>query len=63
MSSEPEESTPSSTYELTCPDCGFETTVTGTVDDVFAVSDSHRETHSKHYKDHYVDWELKQRDG
>lgn len=51
-----DESTSTGTYDLTCVDCGFETTVEGSVEEVLEVADAHQEKHGDIPTEHFVNF-------
>lgn len=57
MTSEVKEQTPIHTYELTCTDCPFATTVDGDLHDALDAAEEHQEEHGKLPSDHFVDLE------
>lgn len=57
MSTDADDSRIDNTFELTCNDCPFERTITGTIDDVLDVADEHREAFSDRTARHFVDFE------
>lgn len=52
------ESTTINTYELTCNDCTFETTVEGDIFDALDAADTHQEEHGETLTGHFVNFEL-----
>lgn len=56
MSSRTESTAGSPTYELSCNDCAFETTVTGSVIEALDVADEHQEEHGRTPYDHFVNF-------
>lgn len=61
MPAESEEPASDLTYELTCTDCAYETTVEGDVHDALDAAKLHQEAHENTATGHFVDFEL--RDG
>lgn len=57
MTSETDDRTATTTYELTCNDCPFETTVDGSVLDALDVADSHQEEYGETATEHFVEFE------
>lgn len=45
------------TYELSCTDCLFETTVEGDASDVYDVIDDHQEAYRRSTRNHFVNFE------
>lgn len=58
MSSETENGTSDTTYELTCTDCSYQDTVDGSVHDALDEAKAHEDEHEKHSTQHFVDLEL-----
>lgn len=61
MSSETGDATSTLVYDLTCTDCGYETTVEGSAHDALDVAEAHQEEYGDAYTDHVVDLELTDR--
>lgn len=58
MSTEPENTTAESAYQLACTDCEFAARVDGSGFDALDVAETHREEHGETYTEHFVDFEL-----
>jgi hypothetical protein len=61
MSSDSDGSAGERTFELSCTDCSFETTVEGEVMDALDVAESHQTKQGESVTDHFVNFE--RRDG
>lgn len=58
MTAETNDISTSKTFELTCTDCTFETTVDGSFYDALDVADAHQEEHGVAPTDHFVNFQL-----
>lgn len=54
MTSTTDEPTTAHTYELTCTDCAFETSVEGSFLEALDVADAHQEKHGDPLTKHFV---------
>lgn len=62
MPAESEESAADNTYELTCTDCAYEATVNGDVHDALDAANLHQGVHGDTAAEHFVDFELSDRE-
>lgn len=56
MSSGTDETASTETYELTCTDCAFETTVRGSAYEALDVAKEHRDEYRDPSKEHFVNF-------
>lgn len=62
MASDTTEADTTALYLLECTDCSFEATVEGDLDDALEIADNHQEGNGVREGDHFVDFELRDRD-
>lgn len=58
VTSDPGRTASSITYGLTCTDCGFESTVRGSVYEALYLAKAHRNAHGEPGHEHFVDFRL-----
>lgn len=62
MATDSDESTGEATFELSCTDCPFETTVEGAATDALDVAESHQTKQGEGVTDHFVNFERSDRE-